>query len=61
MARVAIVAKVTIREGRTGEYLAGFARLLEQAEREPGTLFYTVSQSADVTVGETLLGKGLLA
>ena len=31
MARVAAVAKVTIREGRTGEYLAAFAPLPEQA------------------------------
>ena len=100
MARVAIVAKVTIKEGRAGEYLAAFARLLEQAEREPGTLLYAVNRSADdplvfwttevyadeaafaahrasdahtaadpvfadliasadVTVGETLLAKGL--
>ncbi|MBV9795351.1 MAG: antibiotic biosynthesis monooxygenase [Actinobacteria bacterium] len=100
MSHVAIVARVTVCEGRTGEYIAAFARLFEQAEREPGTILYTLNRSADdpqvfwtsevyadqeafaahraaeersgaaavftdliaaadVTVGETLLAKGL--
>jgi quinol monooxygenase YgiN len=100
MAHVAIVARVTVKEGRADEYLAAFTRLLEQAGNEPGTLIYTVSRSkddprvfwttevyaddaafaahrsseahaateplfteliatADVMIGETLMGKGL--
>jgi quinol monooxygenase YgiN len=47
MARVSIVARVTVKEGRADEYLAAFAPLLEQAEKEPGTLIYAVSRSAD--------------
>jgi quinol monooxygenase YgiN len=40
MTHVAIVARVTVKEGRADEYLAAFARLLEQAGNEPGTLIY---------------------
>ena len=47
MARIAIVARVTVKQGRAGEYLAAFARLLAQAEREPGTLLYAVNRSND--------------
>jgi (4S)-4-hydroxy-5-phosphonooxypentane-2,3-dione isomerase len=44
---VAIVAQVTVKEGRADEYVAAFAPLLEQAEKEPGTLFYAVHRSKD--------------
>jgi quinol monooxygenase YgiN len=47
MAHIAIVARVTVKEGKTGEYLAAFAPLLEQAEKEPGTLLYAVNRSKD--------------
>ena len=47
MPHVAIVAWVTVREGRAAEYVAAFAPLLEQAEREPGTLLYAVHRSKD--------------
>ena len=47
MARISIVARVTVKEGRAGEYLAAFARLLKQAEREPGTLLYAVNRASD--------------
>ena len=47
MPYVAIVAKVSIHEGRADEYVAAFAPLLEQAEREPGTLLYAVQRSKD--------------
>jgi quinol monooxygenase YgiN len=47
VSHVAIVARVTVREGRAGEYLAAFGPLLEQAEAEPGTLLYAVNRSAD--------------
>ena len=100
MSHVAIVARVTVKEGKADEYVAAFAPLLEQAEKEPGTLLYAVYRSkddphvfwttevyaddaafaahsasgvhaaaskvftdliaaADVTIGETLMAKGL--
>ena len=45
MSHVAIVARVTVKEGRASEYIAAFAPLLEQAEKEPGTLLYAVHRS----------------
>ena len=45
MPHVVIVARVTVKEGRTDEYIAAFAPLLALAEREPGTLLYAVNQS----------------
>ena len=47
MSHVAIVARVTVKEGRANEYVAAFAPLLEQAEKEPGTLLYAVHRSKD--------------
>ncbi len=47
MSHVAIVARVTVKEGKAGDYLAAFAPLLEQAEKEPGTLLYAVHRSND--------------
>jgi len=44
---VAIVARVTVKEGRTEQYLAAFAPLLEQARQEPGTLLYALHRSKD--------------
>jgi len=44
---VAIVARVTVKEGRAGEYVAAFAPLLEEARKEPGTLLYAVHRSKD--------------
>ena len=35
---VAIVARVTVKEGKAREYVAAFASLIEEAEKEPGTL-----------------------
>ncbi len=40
MPEVAIVARVTVKEGKAGQYLAAFAPLLEQARKEPGALLY---------------------
>lgn len=47
MSHVAIVARVTVKEGRADEYVAAFAPLLGQAEKEPGTLLYAVYRSKD--------------
>ena len=47
MSQVAIVARVTVKEGKAGQYLAAFAPLLEQARKEPGTLLYALHRSKD--------------
>ena len=47
MSHVAIVARVTVREGKADEYVAAFAPLLEQAKKEPGTLLYALHRSKD--------------
>jgi (4S)-4-hydroxy-5-phosphonooxypentane-2,3-dione isomerase len=47
VSHVAIVARVTVKEGKVDEYVAAFAPLLEQAEKEPGTLIYAVNRSKD--------------
>ena len=47
MSHVAIVARVTVKEGRAGEYVAAFGPLLEQAKQEPGTLLYALHRSKD--------------
>jgi autoinducer 2-degrading protein len=45
--QIAVTARVRVKEGRTDEYLAAFAPLLEQVEQEPGTLLYVVQRSED--------------
>jgi (4S)-4-hydroxy-5-phosphonooxypentane-2,3-dione isomerase len=47
MSQIAILARVTVKKGKTGQYLAALAPLLEQARKEPGTLLYAVHRSAD--------------
>ena len=47
MAKVAVTARVRAKEGRAEELIAAFGVLLEQAESEPGTLFYAVNRSTD--------------
>jgi quinol monooxygenase YgiN len=47
VSHVAIVARVTVKAGKADEYVAAFAPLLEQAEKEPGTLLYAVHRSKD--------------
>jgi quinol monooxygenase YgiN len=51
MPLVAIVARVTVHEGRADEYVAAYAPLLEQAESEPGTILYAVHRSKDDPLG----------
>ena len=48
MPHVAIVARVTVKAGRADEYLAAF-----------GPVFTELIAAADVTIGETLMAKGL--
>jgi quinol monooxygenase YgiN len=47
VSHVAIVARVTVKEGKADEYVAAFVPLLEQAGKEPGTLLYAVHRSKD--------------
>lgn len=47
VAQVAIVARVTVMEGKAEQYVAAFAPLLEQARKEPGTLLYAIHRSED--------------
>jgi (4S)-4-hydroxy-5-phosphonooxypentane-2,3-dione isomerase len=47
VSHVAIVARVTVKEGRAGEYVAAFEPLLDQAKQEPGTLLYALHRSKD--------------
>jgi (4S)-4-hydroxy-5-phosphonooxypentane-2,3-dione isomerase len=47
VSQVAIVARITVKEGRTEQYLAAFTPLLEQARKEPGTLLYAIHRSKD--------------
>jgi autoinducer 2-degrading protein len=47
VSHVAIVARVTVKEGKANDYIGAFAPLLEQAEKEPGTLLYAVHRSKD--------------
>jgi quinol monooxygenase YgiN len=47
VSHVAIVARVTVRKDRTEEYIAAVAPLLEQVEKEPGTLLYALHRSKD--------------
>jgi (4S)-4-hydroxy-5-phosphonooxypentane-2,3-dione isomerase len=47
VSQVAILARVTVKEGKSGQYLAALKPLLEQARKEPGTLLYAVHRSAD--------------
>jgi quinol monooxygenase YgiN len=47
MPKVALVARVKAKEGKAEELIAAFGPVLEQAEREPGTLMYAVHRSTD--------------
>jgi (4S)-4-hydroxy-5-phosphonooxypentane-2,3-dione isomerase len=47
MPQIAVAARVRVKHGRSDDYLAAFAPLLEQAGQEPGTLLYVVQRSTD--------------
>jgi quinol monooxygenase YgiN len=47
MPKIAVTARVRVKRGRAAEYIAAFGPLLEQADEEAGTLFYTVQRSSD--------------
>ena len=45
MPKIAVTARVRVKPGKAADYLAAFGPLLEQANKEPGTLLYTVLRS----------------
>jgi (4S)-4-hydroxy-5-phosphonooxypentane-2,3-dione isomerase len=47
MGQIAVVAHVRVQQGKSEEFLAAFIPLLEQAQKEPGTLLYIVQRSKD--------------
>jgi quinol monooxygenase YgiN len=47
VSQIAVLARVTLKEGKAGQYLAALEPLLEQARKEPGTLLYAVHRPAD--------------
>jgi len=47
VSQVAILARVTVKEGKAEQYVAALAPLLEQARKEPGTLLYAIHRSSD--------------
>ena len=47
MPKIAVTARVRVKQGRAADYLAAFGPLLEQADKEPGTLLYTVLRSSN--------------
>jgi quinol monooxygenase YgiN len=47
MPKVAVTARVKVKEGMAQQLIAAFGALLEQVESEPGTLLYAVNRSTD--------------
>ena len=48
VSQVAILARVTVKQGKAEQYVATFAPLLEQARKEPDTLLYAIHRSKDL-------------
>jgi autoinducer 2-degrading protein len=44
---VALVARFKVKHGKADELMAAFRPLLEQVQREPGTLLYSLHRSKD--------------
>jgi len=47
MPKVALLARFKAKEGKGEELIAAFRPLIEQAEKEPGTLLYVLHRSKD--------------
>lgn len=47
MPRIAVVARVRVKDGKADEFLAAFDQLLDAVNKEPGTLLYMVQRSND--------------
>ena len=46
MSKVSIVAKLTTRDGKRADLIAGMAPMMEHVESEPGTLQYVLMEDA---------------
>ncbi|WP_326557843.1 putative quinol monooxygenase [Micromonospora sp. NBC_01796] len=47
MPTVAFLARFKVKPGKAADLIAGFRPAIEQAEQEPGTLFYALHRSKD--------------
>lgn len=47
MSQVALLSRVSAKEGRGEELVAAFRGVFEAAEQEPGTLVYALNRTAD--------------
>lgn len=47
MSKIAVVARVRVKQGRVDDYLSAFASLLEQVDKESGTLLYLLQRDRD--------------
>jgi quinol monooxygenase YgiN len=47
MAKVSLLAKLRVKEGKGDELIAAFEPLIEQARQEPGTLLYVMNRAKD--------------
>jgi quinol monooxygenase YgiN len=47
MAKVSMLAKVRVKEGKGDELVAAFAAMFDQVEREPGTEVYALNRAKD--------------
>jgi quinol monooxygenase YgiN len=47
MAQIAVHARIQAHEGKGNELIAAFQPLLDQVEKEPGTLLYAMNRSKD--------------
>ena len=47
MAKISMLAKLKVKEGKGDELIAAFAPLFEQVEKEPGTEVYALNRAKD--------------
>jgi autoinducer 2-degrading protein len=47
MAKVSMLAKLRVKEGKGDELMAAFASLFDQVEQEPGTQVYALNRAKD--------------
>jgi (4S)-4-hydroxy-5-phosphonooxypentane-2,3-dione isomerase len=47
MAKVSLLAKLRVKEGKGDDLIAAFQPLLQQVEEEPGTLLYIMHRAKD--------------
>ena len=47
MAKISMLAKLRVKEGKGDELIAAFAPIFDQVEREPGTELYALNRAKD--------------